>query len=41
MNLLAIETSTDLGSIALWCDGVVLQRFCPVGIALIRKRCCR
>lgn len=33
MNLLAIETSTDLGSIALWCDGVVLQRFCPVGVA--------
>lgn len=33
MNLLAIETSTDLGSIALWCDGVVLRRFCPVGVA--------
>ncbi len=33
MNLLAIETSTDLGSIALWCDGAVLQRFCTVGIA--------
>jgi tRNA threonylcarbamoyladenosine biosynthesis protein TsaB len=25
MNLLAIETSTELGSIALWCDGDVLR----------------
>jgi hypothetical protein len=41
MNLLAIETSTDLGSIALWCDGVVVAAFLP-GLALrIRKRCCR
>lgn len=33
MNLLAIETSTDVGSIALWLDGEVLVRACPVGVA--------
>ena len=31
MNLLAIETSTELGSIAIWRDGVLLQRACPPG----------
>ena len=31
MNILALETSTELGSCALWQDGVVLERFCPVG----------
>jgi tRNA threonylcarbamoyladenosine biosynthesis protein TsaB len=33
MNLLAIETSTDVGSIALWRDGDLLVRACPVGVA--------
>lgn len=33
MNLLAIETSTDLGSIALWQDGELLLRQCPRGIS--------
>lgn len=33
MNLLAIETSTDLGSIAIWRDGVVFQRSCAPGVA--------
>lgn len=31
MRLLALETSTDLGSVALWEDGRVLEKFCPVG----------
>lgn len=31
MNLLAIETSTDLGSIAIWRDGELLRRYCPAG----------
>ncbi len=31
MNLLAIETSTERGSIAIWRDGVLLQRTCPPG----------
>jgi len=31
MRLLAIETSTDLGSAALWVDGALLERFCPAG----------
>lgn len=33
INLLAIETSTDAGSIALWRDGEVLLRQCPRGIS--------
>ena len=33
MNLLAIETSTDLGSIALWRDGDILLRVCPAGVS--------
>ena len=33
MNLLAIETSTELGSIAVWRDGEVLRRHCPVGVS--------
>ncbi|OJW50813.1 MAG: tRNA (adenosine(37)-N6)-threonylcarbamoyltransferase complex dimerization subunit type 1 TsaB [Candidatus Accumulibacter sp. 66-26] len=33
MNLLAIETSTDAGSIALWRDGEVLLRDCPRGVS--------
>ncbi len=33
MNLLALETSTDVGSIALWCDGEVSVRFCPPGVS--------
>lgn len=33
MNLLALETSTDSGSIALWRDGELLLRFCPAGVS--------
>ena len=31
MRLLALETSTDLGSVALWEDERVLEKFCPSG----------
>lgn len=31
MLILALETSTDLGSCALWRDGVVSERVCPLG----------
>jgi tRNA threonylcarbamoyladenosine biosynthesis protein TsaB len=31
MLILALETSTELGSCALWHDGSVLERFCPAG----------
>ena len=31
MKILAIETSTDYGSCALWHDGVIDQRICPPG----------
>lgn len=31
MLILAIETSTDLGSCALWRDGTVSERLCPPG----------
>jgi len=31
MLILALETSTDLGSCALWRDGVVAERICPPG----------
>lgn len=31
MNLLALETSTDAGSIALWRDGGIVERACPSG----------
>ncbi|AEV26763.1 tRNA (adenosine(37)-N6)-threonylcarbamoyltransferase complex dimerization subunit type 1 TsaB [Azospira sp. APE16] len=31
MNLLALETATDQGSVALWRDGVLLSRECPAG----------
>jgi tRNA threonylcarbamoyladenosine biosynthesis protein TsaB len=31
MRILALETSTESGSCALWCDGAVLQRLCPTG----------
>uniref|UniRef100_Q47EK4 Peptidase M22, glycoprotease n=1 Tax=Dechloromonas aromatica (strain RCB) TaxID=159087 RepID=Q47EK4_DECAR len=31
MLILALETSTDLGSCALWRDGVVSERVCPRG----------
>lgn len=33
MNLLAIETSTELGSISLWLDGALLTRACPAGVS--------
>ncbi len=31
MHLLALETSTSLGSCALWRDGACMERFCPDG----------
>ena len=31
MLILALETSTELGSCALWRDGVLAERFCPRG----------
>ena len=31
MLILALETSTELGSCALWRDGVVTERICPPG----------
>lgn len=31
MDILALETSTELGSCALWRDGVVVEKFCPTG----------
>lgn len=31
MLILALETSTELGSCALWRDGEILQRVCPTG----------
>ncbi|MBE2257907.1 MAG: tRNA (adenosine(37)-N6)-threonylcarbamoyltransferase complex dimerization subunit type 1 TsaB [Candidatus Accumulibacter sp.] len=33
MNLLAIETSTESGSIAVWRDGELTRRCCPPGVA--------
>jgi tRNA threonylcarbamoyladenosine biosynthesis protein TsaB len=33
MNLLAIETSTESGSVALWSNGTLLRRSCPAGPA--------
>ncbi|SBT09743.1 Peptidase M22 glycoprotease [Candidatus Accumulibacter aalborgensis] len=33
MNLLAIETSTELGSIAVWREGELLSRVCPATLA--------
>lgn len=31
MQILALETSTELGTCALWRDGKVVERACPVG----------
>jgi tRNA threonylcarbamoyladenosine biosynthesis protein TsaB len=31
MQILALETSTELGSCALWQDGILTERFCPAG----------
>lgn len=31
MLILALETSTELGSCALWRDGQITERFCPAG----------
>ncbi len=31
MQFLALESSTDAGSVALWRDGVVVERHCPPG----------
>ena len=33
MNILALETATDPGSIALWRDGVVVACSCPTGLS--------
>jgi len=33
MNILALETAADPGSIALWRDGALLARSCPLGIS--------
>ena len=31
MLILALETSTELGSCALWRDGDIVERLCPPG----------
>ena len=31
MQILALETSTESGSCALWLDGLVIERICPAG----------
>lgn len=31
MKILALETSTDYGTCALWCNGTVTERACPAG----------
>ncbi|MDP3438040.1 MAG: tRNA (adenosine(37)-N6)-threonylcarbamoyltransferase complex dimerization subunit type 1 TsaB, partial [Azonexus sp.] len=31
MLILALETSTELGSCALWRDGEIIERLCPLG----------
>lgn len=31
MRILALETSTESGSCALWCDGEIVERACPAG----------
>lgn len=31
MNILALETASDPGSVALWSDGLLFARNCPVG----------
>jgi tRNA threonylcarbamoyladenosine biosynthesis protein TsaB len=33
MNILALETATDPGSIALWRDGEIVARSCPTGLS--------
>ena len=33
MNVLALDTSVDPGSIALWCGGEVIARSCPNGLS--------
>lgn len=33
MNILALETATDPGSIALWRDGTLSTRSCPLGLS--------
>ena len=33
MNIIALETATDPGSIALWRDGDILARSCPTGLS--------
>jgi len=33
MRILALETSTNLGTCALWIDGLVVERRCPPGVS--------
>jgi len=33
MRILALETCTDIGSVALWHDGRLIERLCPAGQA--------
>lgn len=33
MNILALETAADPGSVALWRDGNVVARYCPEGLS--------
>jgi hypothetical protein len=40
MNLLAIETSTELGSIAIWRDGELAAASLARSAFRTRKRCC-
>jgi len=33
MKILALETAVDPGSVALWLEGEIVERFCPEGLS--------